>query len=81
MAASGAQKKASAKYDAKAYTKKLVRFKPDQWDKFKAYTASNGYTDNGYIIGSVLYCIDHDIDIAGYMASSGSPDGSCDGSH
>ncbi|MCM1008669.1 MAG: hypothetical protein NC485_12250 [Ruminococcus flavefaciens] len=63
MAMSEAHKKASAKYDAKAYEKKLVRFKPDQWEKFKAYTAENGYTDNGYIISAIMYCIENNIDL------------------
>ncbi len=64
MAMSEAHKKASAKYDAKAYEKKLVRFKPEQWDVFKAYTKENGYTDNGFIVSSVMYCIEHNIDLA-----------------
>ncbi|MCM1361549.1 MAG: hypothetical protein NC235_06570 [Clostridiales bacterium] len=65
MAMSEAHKKASAKYDAKAYEKKLVRFKPDQWEKFKAYTAENGYTDNGYIISAIMYCIENNINLKG----------------
>lgn len=63
MATSESHKKASAKYDAKAYEKKLVRFKPDQWKKFKAYTSENGYTDNGYIISAIMYCIENNIDL------------------
>lgn len=63
MAQTEAHKKASAKYDAKAYEKKLVRFKPEQWEIFKAYTQNNGYTDNGFIISAIMYCIDNNIDL------------------
>ena len=61
MATTEAHKKASAKYDAKAYVKKLVRFKPDQWTMLKDYTEKNNYTDNGFIISAVMYCIENDI--------------------
>ncbi len=61
-----AHKRASAKYDAKAYEKKLVRFKPEQWEQFKAYTKAHGYTDNGYIVAAIMYCIDNNIDLSGY---------------
>lgn len=60
---SAAKLKANAKYDAKAYEKKLVRFKHDQWEKFKKHTAENGYTDNGFIISAVMYCIENNIDL------------------
>ena len=63
MATSEAHKRASAKYDAKAYEKKLVRFKPDQWDIFRKHTAENGYTDNGFIVSAVMYCIENNIDL------------------
>lgn len=63
MASTEAHKKASAKYDAKAYEKKLVRFKPDQWEKLKKHTGDNGYTDNGFIVAAVLYCIENNIDL------------------
>lgn len=62
MAKTEAQKRANAKYDAKAYEKKLVRFKPDQWEKLKKHTSENGYTDNGFIVSAVLYCIENNID-------------------
>lgn len=60
---SAAKLRANAKYDAKAYEKKLVRFKPEQWKKFKDFTAENGYTDNGFIISAVMYCIENNIDL------------------
>ena len=63
MATTEAHKKASAKYDAKAYVKKLVRFKPDQWAILKVYTEKNNYTDNGFIISAVMYCIENDINL------------------
>ncbi len=63
MASTEAHKKASAKYDAKAYEKKLVRFKHDQWEKFRNYTSENGYTDNGFIVSAVMYCIENNIDL------------------
>ncbi len=66
MAMSEAHKRASAKYDAKAYEKKLVRFKPEQWEQFKAYTKEHGYTDNGYIVAAIMYCIDNNIDLSAY---------------
>lgn len=63
MATSEAHKKASAKYDAKAYIKKLVRFKPDQWEMLKDYTEKNKYTDNGFIVSAVMYCIKNNINL------------------
>lgn len=63
MATSEAHKKASAKYDAKAYTKKLVRFKPEQWEIFKKHTETQKYTDNGFIVNAVMYCIKNNIDL------------------
>lgn len=63
MATTEAHKKASAKYDAKAYVKKLVRFKPEQWTMLKDYTEKNNYTDNGFIISAVMYCIENDINL------------------
>lgn len=66
MATTEAHKKASAKYDAKAYQKKLVRFKPEQWKIFKAYTKEKDYTDNGFIINAIMYCIENDVDLNGY---------------
>lgn len=63
MTTTEAHKKASAKYDAKAYVKKLVRFKPDQWTILKDYTEKNNYTDNGFIISAVMYCIENDINL------------------
>lgn len=65
MATTEAHKKASAKYDAKAYVKKLVRFKPEQWTMLKDYTEKNNYTDNGFIISAVMYCIENDINLKG----------------
>lgn len=65
MATTEAHKKATAKYDAKAYVKKLVRFKPDQWTMLKDYTEKNNYTDNGFIISAVMYCIENDINLKG----------------
>lgn len=64
MATSEAHKRASAKYDAKAYQKKLVRFKPAEWEKFRTHTVQKGYTDNGFIIKAIMYCIDNDIDLS-----------------
>lgn len=63
MAMSEAHKKASAKYDAKAYIKKLVRFKPEQWETFKNHTEKEKYTDNGFIVNAVMYCIKNNIDL------------------
>ncbi len=63
MATSEAHKRASAKYDAKAYEKKLVRFKPEQWKLFKEHTSLNDYTDNGFIVSAVMYCIENNIDL------------------
>ncbi len=63
MATTEAHKRASAKYDAKAYEKKLVRFKPEQWTVLKKYTGENGYTDNGFIVSAVMYCIKNNIDL------------------
>lgn len=65
MATTEAHKKASAKYDAKAYVKKLVRFKPEQWTMLKDYTEKNNYTDNGFIISAVMYCIENNINLKG----------------
>lgn len=56
-----AQIKAVSKYDSKAYDKKLVRFKHDEWQKLKQHTTLNGYTDNGFIVSAVMYCIDNNI--------------------
>ena len=63
MAKTEAQKRANAKYDAKAYEKKLVRFKHEQWEKFKKHTSENNYTDNGFIVSAVMYCIENNIDL------------------
>ncbi len=63
MATTEAHKKASAKYDAKAYVKKLVRFKPEQWTILKNHTEKNNYTDNGFIVNAVMYCIKNNIDL------------------
>ena len=43
--------------------KKLVRFKPAEWEKFRNYTKDNNYTDNGYIISAIMYCIDNNIQL------------------
>ena len=60
---SEAKLRANAKYDSKAYQKKLVRFKPAEWEKFRNYTKDNNYTDNGYIISAIMYCIDNNIQL------------------
>jgi len=49
MAVSDAQKKATAKYEIKAYDKALIRFPKGKRDKIKSHAESMGMSLNAYI--------------------------------
>ena len=57
MAASEAQKKASAKYQKENIASLACRVKKDQAEKFKAYCAAQGKTSNAVLREFVLNCI------------------------
>ncbi|MCI6363099.1 hypothetical protein [Intestinimonas butyriciproducens] len=49
MAVSKAQQKATAKYEAKAYDKTLIRLPKGRLDEVKAHTERTGQSVNGFI--------------------------------
>lgn len=57
MAASEAQKKASAKYQKENIASLACRVKKDQAEKFKTYCESIGKTSNAVLREYVLTCI------------------------
>lgn len=57
MAASEAQKRASAKYQEKNIASLACRVKKEQAEKFKAYCAEQGKTSNAVLRAYVMECI------------------------
>ena len=57
MAPSAAQKRASAKYQAKTIASLACRVKKEQAEKFKAYCADIGNPSNAVLRDYVLDCI------------------------
>ena len=54
MPISDAQKRASRKYDQKAYDKVLVLFKKGEKEKIKAVAQMENKSINGYITGLIM---------------------------
>ena len=57
MAASDAQKRANAKYQAKTIASLACRVKKEQAEKFKEYCLTKGKTSNAVLREFVLNCI------------------------
>ncbi|WP_286147126.1 hypothetical protein [Neopoerus faecalis] len=57
MAATEAQKRASAKYQRENISSLACRVKKEQADKFKEYCSSKGKTSNAVLRNYVLECI------------------------
>lgn len=53
MAVSKAQIKATAKYEAKAYDKTLIRLPKGRLDEVKAHAESRGQSVNGFIVAAI----------------------------
>jgi hypothetical protein len=60
VAASEAQKRASAKYQEKNIASLACRVKKEQAEKFKAYCAEQGKTSNAVLREFVMKCIGED---------------------
>lgn len=60
---SEARKRANNKYNAKAYTSKLIRFKPEELERVNNYIENHNYTFNSAIIQAILYCAENDIQL------------------
>lgn len=50
---SEARKRANAKYDAKAYSKILLRVRTDEIDEIRAAIEASGESVNGYILKAI----------------------------
>lgn len=62
MAISDAQKKATAKYAAKAYDKTLVRFQKGRLDEIREHAESRGESLNGFINRAIDEAMERDND-------------------
>ncbi len=59
-----AQKRANTKYQAKKYASKTVRLdKIYNEEIFLPYVKKRGFTENGFIVNAIKYCIDNNIDL------------------
>ena len=50
---SEARKRANAKYDAKTYTKVIIRVRADEIDEIRAAIEASGESVNGYILKAI----------------------------
>lgn len=65
MARSEAQKRADKKYAAKKYSSKTVRLDKEYNEKvFIPYIKKLEMSENGFIVKSIKYCIDNNIDLS-----------------
>lgn len=60
MATSKAQQKATAKYEAKAYDKTLVRLPKGRLEEVRDHTAARGESVNGFINRAIVNQIERD---------------------
>ncbi len=61
---SDARKRANAKYNAKKYASKTVRLdKTYNEEVFLPYIQKRGFSENGFIVNAVKYCIENNIDL------------------
>lgn len=62
MAQTEAQKRAKAKYNAKAYKQLKANIKPDDYALIDTYCSENNISKAQLIVKSIKYCIDNGID-------------------
>ena len=60
MPVSKAQKKAVAKYEAKAYDKTLIRLQRGQLDKIRDHAEQRGESLNGFIVRAISEAVQRD---------------------
>ncbi len=64
MPRSEAQKRADKKYASKKYASKTVRLDKAYNDEvFIPYIKSKNFSENGYIVKAIKYCIENNIDL------------------
>ena len=59
-----AQKRAKAKYSAKAYDQLTIRLKKGERSKLKYYAESHDISLNGFAAACMSHCIENDIDVS-----------------